>query len=55
MVSAGTILIIVLIVGFLAFGGLQLTKDAVAQTKETVEKVRAETEKRIEDIRSDEE
>ena len=54
MVSAGTILILAIIIGFVVFGGLQLSKDAVAQTKATVEKVRAETQKKIESIKSDE-
>ena len=55
MVSAGLILTIVLIVGFVVFGGLQLTKDAVDETKAKVELIRSATKKRIEDIRSDDE
>lgn len=55
MVSAGLIITLVLIIGFVVFGGLQLTKDAVAETKKTVGKVRVETKKKIEDIRSNEE
>jgi len=54
LVSAGLIITIVLIAGFLLFGGLQLTKEAVAETKKTVGKVRAETKKKIDDIRSNE-
>ena len=55
MVSAGIIIALVLVAGFLIFGGLQITKDAVAETKKTVKKVRSETEKRIDGIKSDDE
>ncbi len=54
MVSITTIAVLVLIVGFLAFGGLELTKKAVKDVKEKSEFIKTETQKRIDEINSEE-
>ena len=53
MVSITTIAVLAIIVGFLAFGGLELTKNAVKDVKGKSELIKTETKKRIDEIKSE--
>jgi len=51
MVSFTTIAALALIIGFLAFGGLSLSKKTLEDVKEKSEVLKSETQKRIEQIK----
>lgn len=54
MVSFKTILVLLVIAGFLTFGGLQLTKNAVKEVKEKSESIKSKTKEKVDNIMSEE-
>ncbi len=54
MVSIGLVLGLALIIGFIAFGGIKITKTTVDKIKEKSEIIKSETQKRIDEIKSKE-
>ncbi len=53
MASLRLIAILLVVAGFLAFGGLQLTKNAVKEVKEKSDSIKSKTQTKIDNIMSE--